>query len=191
MPLKGNEAKVNQNFTLEERRRAAVEMAQQSHEPVTTRVVELSRGGLGFIIYVPIYTGTNFDGWIAGVFKAQPLFDRYLPAPVAPGYAVTISDGAETFYERYPSPQPSNKDWIFSSSIDQRGASWNVRIWPTPALIAQMDSSLPETVLLAGPGASRRCWDSLFTWRKSRPRRRGKPQPSTANWRKQWLMCAP
>ena len=152
VPLAGNEAKLNRNFTQEERRSAAVNMAQETHEPVVTRIVQLSRGGLGFIVYVPIYTGITFDGWIAGVFKAQVLFDRYLPPAVASGYAITLSEGGQPFYERYPGPLPPNRDWTLNSTIDQRGASWNVRVWPTPALIRQMDSSLPEMILLGGVG---------------------------------------
>jgi len=150
VPLAGNEAKLNQNLTLEERRRSAVEMSLQQREPVITRIVQLTRGGLGFIVYVPIFTGENFDGWIACVFKAQTLFDRYLPPAVATGYAITISEGREPFYERYPGPVPSNKEWILNSTIEQRGATWNIRLWPTPALISRMDSSLPEMVLFAG-----------------------------------------
>jgi len=154
VPLAGNEAKLNRNFTLEERRSEAVNLARESHEPVVTRIVQLSRGGLGFIVYIPIFTGATFDGWIAGVFNAQTLFDRYLPDAVASGYAITVSEGGQLFYERYPGPQPSNADRVVNSAIEQRGATWNVRVWPTPALIAQMDSPLPELVLLAGLGLS-------------------------------------
>lgn len=150
VPLTGNEAKVNRNTITEERRLAAVELSLKSHEPVMTRVVELFRGGLGFVIYVPIYTGDKFEGWIAGVFKAQPLFDRYLPAPVAPGYAISISDGGETFYERYPGPKPSIDNWTVTSIVEQRGSNWTVSVWPTPELVAQMNSHLPTLVLLGG-----------------------------------------
>lgn len=150
VPLAGNEGKLNQNLTTEERRHAAVQASMQLHEAVMTRVVELFKGGLGFVVYVPIYNGDNFDGWIAGVFKAQQMFDRYLPAAVAPGYAINISEGSQAFYERYPGPKPSTRDWVVTSTIEQREANWILSVWPGAPLVAQMNSPLPKLVLVAG-----------------------------------------
>lgn len=150
VPLEGNEAKLNQNLTIEERRHAAVEAALKTREPEVTRIVQLFRGGLGFIVYVPIYSGDNFDGWIVGVFKAQSLFDRFLPGALAPGYTVSLADGASAFYERDPGPRPSNAKWVYTSNVELRGATWTVRVWPAPALAAKMNSSLPVMVLIGG-----------------------------------------
>lgn len=150
VPLEGNEAKLNQNLTIEERRHTAIEATLKSHEPQVTRIVQLFRGGLGFIVYVPIYAGDKFDGWIVGVFKAQTLFDRFLPAPVAPGYTISLADGSATFYERDPGPQPANPGWSFASNVELRGVTWKVQLWPAQAMAAKMNSALPGMVLIGG-----------------------------------------
>ena len=93
--------------------------ARELHGPVVTGVVELAQGAPGFIICIPIYTGTKYEGCIAGIFEAQTLFDRYLPATVAAGYAIAISEEGGIFYERYPSPEPANKDWVSNSTMEQ------------------------------------------------------------------------
>jgi len=149
-PPAGEDVADGRNLELEQKRRTAVKDARESREPVVTGMVKLSGGGLGFIICVPVYTGEKFDGCIAGLFQAQALFDRYLPATVAPGYTIAISGDGRTYYIRNPSPAPANKDWIFTSSIEQPGTTWEVAVWPGPALVKQMESSLPKTLLFVG-----------------------------------------
>ena len=150
MPVEGNEAKVGLDLTLEERRRRAVESALQQHAPVLTGTVTLVRGGLGYILYVPILTGTGPDGFIAAIFKAQSALDRYLPPTVATGESIRLSEDGVTFYERSPSPVPGRREWIVDSRIELPGTVWNVRVWPTPALIEQSDTPLPEIALVVG-----------------------------------------
>ncbi|HWB60457.1 MAG TPA: CHASE domain-containing protein [Chthoniobacteraceae bacterium] len=148
-PRAGNEAKIGQDMWKEERRRVAQETAMVTRQPTMTQAVELFRGGQGFIMYIPIFTKEHFDGWIAGVFKAQPMFDRYFPDTVVPGYSIHISDGGE-MYQRGSTTKPARPEWVYTSRLDLRGVTWTVGMWPSPALLGKMDSALPELVLLAG-----------------------------------------
>jgi sensor domain CHASE-containing protein len=150
VPLKGNETKLGVNLLLEQRRGRAAEMAQQEREPVVTQPVELFHGGTGFVIYAPIYIGTNFDGVLGGVFNAQKVFDTCLPDRIATGNSIAISESGVKIYQRNPSPLPAGQDWIVDSKIELNGTVWNVRVWPTPELIAQLDTSLPKIILLVG-----------------------------------------
>jgi PAS domain S-box-containing protein len=150
VPLKGNETKLNVNLLQEERRGRAAEMAEQQRQPVVTQPVELFHGGTGFVIYAPLYIGTNFDGMIGGVFTAQKVFDTCLPDRIATGNSIAISESGVKIYQRGPSPLPAKQDWIVNSKVELNGTVWNVRTWPTPELIAQMDTSLPKIVLLVG-----------------------------------------
>ncbi|NJL40049.1 MAG: hypothetical protein HC899_27300, partial [Leptolyngbyaceae cyanobacterium SM1_4_3] len=38
-----------------------------------TNTLELKQGGTGFLVFVPIYVGERFDGYIGGVFQIQSL----------------------------------------------------------------------------------------------------------------------
>ena len=151
-PLEGNEAKIGQDLFGEERRWKAALAARQTRDATLTHAVQLFRGGLGFIIYIPIYKGGQFDGWIAAVFKSQQIFDRFLPGSVVPGYAITISDGEQLYARDAEGAQPSREGWVYTSTMEMRGATWTVRVWPSAPLAARMNSALPDLVLLVGTG---------------------------------------
>ena len=184
VPLAGNEAKLHLDPTQEEHRRNAAERAERRRQPAITTSVELFHGSLGFEIYVPIYVGTKFDGWITSIFSAQSLCDRYLPPKVAAGESIHISEGGKTLYERSPSLLPAHSEWIVDSHIALPGTTWDVRVWPTPALLAQLDTPLPRIALALGFIASS-CSRSPRSSRKRLPAKRGKSPPSTATcWRR-------
>ncbi len=150
VPLEGNEATLGRDLIKEERRRHAVESAQRLRQPVITGTVTLYRGGLGYIVYVPIFVGTEFDGFVAAVFEAQSAFDRYLPPAVAAGDSIRLSEGGQTFYERSPGALPAHEEWIVDSRITLGGAVWGVRVSPTAASLAQLHSMLPLIALTIG-----------------------------------------
>ncbi len=150
VPLAGNESKLNLDLTTEPRRKAAVDLARQEHRPVMTRIVTLFHGGLGFIVYVPLVVHGQSDGFIAAVFNAQSCLDRYLPPAVASGEAVQVFERSQLFYERDAAAPPVRDEWVDREVINLDGATWNLRMWPTPALAARLDSRLPGVVLCAG-----------------------------------------
>jgi sensor domain CHASE-containing protein len=150
VPLKGNEAKINANLLREERRGRAAEMAQQQQQPVVTQPVELFHGGTGFVVYAPLFIGKTFDGVIGGVFNVQKIFDDLLPVQNVKGDSIAISESGVKIYERNPSPLPGKQDWIVDSKIELNGTVWKVRVWPTPELTAQLDTSLPKIILVVG-----------------------------------------
>jgi sensor domain CHASE-containing protein len=154
VPLAGNEAKLNLDLTTEARRRTAVETAEQEHAPVLTHIVTLFRGGQGFVLYVPIVVHGEPQGLLAAVFNARACLDRYLPPAVAAGEAIEVSENSDIFYSRDAETQPVQDDWLVWERVEMHGATWNVRVWPTPALAARLDSPLPDAVLCAGALAS-------------------------------------
>jgi sensor domain CHASE-containing protein len=149
VPVAGNEGKLNES-TLEERRQAALEQAEREHRPVVTRTVSLADGGLGFVVYAPIIVNGRSDGFLAAVSKAQTCLDRYLPPAVADGESITVSEGGKTFYTRDAGAPAIREDWTVQEKIDLHGATWNLRMWPTPDLAARLNSPLPAVVLCAG-----------------------------------------
>jgi sensor domain CHASE-containing protein len=149
VPQAGNEPKLS-DPTLEERRKAALEQAEREHLPVVTRIVRLFDGGLGFVIYVPIVVHGQPDGFLAAVFKAETCLQRYLPPAVAEGEAISVAEGGQVFYTRDAAAPPSQGEWTAQEKIELNGATWTLRMWPTPALASRLDSALPAVVLLAG-----------------------------------------
>lgn len=150
VPLAENEAKLGLNLVTEERRAAAVAKAERERRPSITRTVPLFHGGLGYVVYVPLTVAGKPDGVLGTVYEAEPLFSRYLPPAVATGQAIRVSEGGLTVFERDAGTPSPRAEWIVQEPLEVHGAVWQLRMWPTPALLTQIDDPLPEIVLIAG-----------------------------------------
>ena len=150
MPLAGNEAKLNRDLIQDPSRKAAVEKAEREGKPAITRTVTLFRGGVGFVVYEPVVVEGRPNGFIAATFSAPACFQHFLPPAFAAGNTITISEGGRVLYERDASAPPRSPDWIAESKIELPGATWVLRTWPTPDLVARLDSPLPKVVFCGG-----------------------------------------
>jgi sensor domain CHASE-containing protein len=138
------------NTALDDARLSAFTEAETELQPVITSIVDNPGGGPGFIIYAPITVKGQPYGCIAVIFKAQTCLERYLPPNVAGGEAITVSEEGRPFFARDADQPPARADWVVQEKVDLRGATWDLRVWPTPALAARLDSPLPLVVLWAG-----------------------------------------
>jgi sensor domain CHASE-containing protein len=149
VPAAASGTKVD-DLTLDQRHESALVEAARKGHPVATRTVNLSEGVPGFAMYAPIVVKGQPDGFLATVFKAQTCLQRYLPPAIADGEAISVAEGGQTFYKRDADAPPTRKDWVVREKIQLEGAAWTLRMWPTPALAARLDSPLPAVVLCAG-----------------------------------------
>jgi len=133
----------------EERRRSAIELAQGSRQITATRTLDLPQGGKGFQVFVPILSPAGPDGFIAGLFRTQELFEAILEN-LALRYAIGVFEGSEEIYGRHPAARRYEREWGQESMLGLNGVTWRVRIWPTPSLLAEELSPLPEFGLAAG-----------------------------------------
>jgi sensor domain CHASE-containing protein len=131
-------------------RTMAMDQADRENEPVVTRIVTLAGGQRGFVIYAPMTVNGKRDGYLAGVFKGETCLERYLPPAVAPGEAISVDEDYPDFFDRDTGSRPRHKEWEVVERIKLRGATWNLRMWPTPSLAARLDSPLPAVVPFAG-----------------------------------------
>lgn len=152
VPLAGNEAAQNLNVARDSRRRIALEASRDRHEVIATRSINLVQGGKGFLVYVPIFQGKDFQGFIVGVFRAQKLFDGILKAKenVAHDYSIVVFEGEDEIYSRNIVTGKQKKEWVESTKINLYGINWWIQVQPTPQLLDKARSSLPQVVLLSG-----------------------------------------
>ena len=148
-PLEGNEAAQGLNLGFEDQRRSVLELSRNSRQVTATGVLDLVQGGRGFQVYVPIMAGPHFDGFVAGIYRNQDLFDAIL-GHTAPRYSIAILEGEEEIYSRYDPSRTYEKKWGQETAVGLYGVTWRVRIWPTPTLVADELLPLPEVVLAVG-----------------------------------------
>lgn len=149
VPEKGNEAAINLNLGFESRRREALEKAKKRYSITVTRSIDLVQGGKGFLAYFPLFIEQEFDGFILGVFRIQPLLDSILKQKAFQGYEITVFDGNEAIYNPIYSHQNSEK-WSQETIIDLYGVQWQIKVVPTSELLASVRSPLPRIVLTGG-----------------------------------------
>ncbi|MFQ5898622.1 MAG: GAF domain-containing protein [Candidatus Methylomirabilia bacterium] len=150
VPLEGNEAALDRDLAFEERRRTALEAARERGEVTVTRAIDLVQGGKGFLVYVPLFPGGNFDGFMLGVFRVQELLDPLLYKKTARGYSIALFDGEEEIYSRYDASRQHEQEWGQETEIEFYGATWRMRIWPRSEWLAKAQSPLPPVVLGVG-----------------------------------------
>jgi len=129
---------------------SALQKARQEQQPVISHIVTLPDGFLGFAVYAPIILNGKSAGFIAGFFKARDCLDRYLPPAIAPGEAISVSDGPADFYNRGAKTDSIDPNWVVVEAIELHGATWKMEVSPGPDLANRLDSVLPDVVLLAG-----------------------------------------
>lgn len=172
VPAAGNEPPRGVNLGGEERSRTALEEARNKRRVTVARSLKLVRGDDGLVVYVPIFDGESFEGFIGGAFRAQTLFDSILGQNIAPGYAVAIFDGEGEIYRRADAGRRYEKEWGQDFEVDSHGAKFRVRVWPMPEVIGIEDSLGEEAALCGGVICSLLSVWAIYLWRKTRRRTR-------------------
>ncbi|WP_334899145.1 PAS domain S-box protein [Nostoc sp.] len=148
-PLKGNESALNLDLSQSAQRRTALLTARNIKQTTLTPILELTQGGKGFLVCVPLYVGERFDGYLVGVFQIQSLLDRILPEQVIQNYEIAIFDEDELIY-RHGSASLATLSWAQKETMNLHGINWQVQIIPSSAWLQQKRSLLPILVLIGG-----------------------------------------
>ncbi|WP_335139585.1 response regulator [Nostoc sp.] len=148
-PLKGNESALNLDLNQSDQPRTALLTARNIKQTTLTPILELTQGGKGFLVCVPLYVGERFDGYLVGVFQIQSLLDRILPEQVIQNYEIAIFDEDELIY-RHGSASLATLSWAQKETMNLHGINWQVQIIPSSAWLQQKRSLLPILVLIGG-----------------------------------------
>lgn len=154
VPSRGNEPLVDFNAGGSERRREAMEAARAMREPRMSHAVRLRHnGGLGFVIYVPVFNGSTFDGFMGASVRMEQLFEAGLKN-VAVAACFTIYDGEQEVYRR-PCPETDEAHRIEAeTALDSITVAYGVplrlHIWPRPETYRNSHTYLPQFLLGGG-----------------------------------------
>lgn len=154
VPLVGNEAAQDLNLAAEEKRRIALETAKDYGAPTMTLPVDLVQGGKGFLVYIPIHSNGQFNGFILAVFRIDPWLNYVLaaqePQDVEDKLRTSLSmDEIPVFKQTgWDASQSSNME--ASTTINILDHRFTVRSQPTAVLTIGSNSYLPQLVIIAG-----------------------------------------
>ncbi len=146
-PLAGNEAALNFNVAFNEQRLRALTDSRDAGQPNVTPVLELQQGGAGTVVYHPIGQGAEFQGFIIGVFRIEPLITSLLQEREQENFTISVFEGEKRIFgpERNHSKAPQGIAKWTPVKLD-----WKLVLTPKPAWASLYLNKTPLIILIAG-----------------------------------------
>ncbi|RBP32481.1 diguanylate cyclase (GGDEF)-like protein [Marinobacter pelagius] len=141
-PVSGNHNVVGYNVAFSDRRRQALETARTTGQYDISGIIDLKQGGKGMVIYVPVGTGANNNGFIAGVFQIETLVQQLLTSRVLQSFQVDIRDNGELSYQ-LNSLADTSEHFAQTEAVDLPTLDWTLTIRPTATWVASQRSDWP------------------------------------------------
>ncbi|WP_155724070.1 ATP-binding protein [Bdellovibrio bacteriovorus] len=126
-------------------------IAESEHRAYLSKFMELKTGGKGFVMFAPIYNKDKYLGTIRGAFLAKPVFEKIIDLS---GYHLTIYEDGHEVYSSGTADAVFARDWKTKSRYHYMGAEWEILLIPSPEIIRENTSSLPNLVLFFGVSIS-------------------------------------
>lgn len=149
-PLRGNESAQNLLVTFEETRKKALMNAKNKHQVQISHVIKLVQGSEGFLIYAPIFIKEEFQGFIVGVFRLEPLLNSLLLQPDLQDYYFSVFDKRTNIYLSPEVNYEYYDEWAHTAYINLHNINWELKLWPKYSIIHTLESNLPTIILLVG-----------------------------------------
>ena len=170
-PTDGNEWAIDFNQLSVAARADAIGEARDSMGPAVSATTNINGGSQkGFVLYAPVVRGGAIEGYVAAEFSYPLFFARIAAAPGAAyqAYHVTLSLGADTFYDAGPAVTPTNSGYANNKAYTIYNRRVQMVLTPSDELAAGDRGSLPEFVLVAGIGLAALLGLSVHLARKAR-----------------------
>ena len=149
VPLKGNEAFLNQALSPTDQKRLKLIASQQYRPTSFNPLLERSPNRQFFSADVPLLANNRFDGFIRGKFDAASFLDRLWKVSGNKLFGIKLTDDRGIIYQNLD-PAWQTQQWQQSSVIiNPPGIRWQLTVLPTPELLDQTHSSL-HFLLLGG-----------------------------------------
>ena len=141
-PVSGNQDVIGFNVAFSEQRRQDLESARATGKPDISGVINLKQGGQGFVIYAPVGTGTDNNGFIAGVFRMEVLAQQMLSSRILDSFQIgLISDDTRT-YQLTPSHGVS-ETFAHTEPVNLPTLNWSFTLRPTIEWVENQRSDWP------------------------------------------------
>ncbi len=148
-PLEPYKSGVGFDLNSEPIRREAMRRARITIEPAISAPVELFRGGIGLLVFAPIWRDGIVRGFLVGAWDVKVLFESLYEDGRLNAYGAALFNGNRLMYRHGVDPATLPSQWLSELEIDVHGAKWKLAIWPSPEHLATERSFLPEIIAVA------------------------------------------
>lgn len=152
-PVADNQDVIGYNVAFNDERRQALALAQSTGNWDLSGIIDLRQGGKGMVIYAPIGSGADNNGFIAGVFRMEILARQLLTDRVLESFRVEIREAGELSYQ-LNSDLPVSDTFSHSLPVDLPTLNWTLTLKPARTWVENQYSNWPTltftTFLLMG-----------------------------------------
>ncbi|MDE3739204.1 diguanylate cyclase [Pseudomonas resinovorans] len=151
LPEQGNEAAIGFRLTRNHPNFNLAMQAKASGEAQMSNSFALVQGGRGFVLYTPLYirdeqSDRSFDGFLQGVFRVETLMDELLADLDNQDFSVLLLEsGRSIYHQEQPESLPSLSQRVPLHLLNN--SNFSLQLSPTPKLVEQLRSPLPQVVL--------------------------------------------
>lgn len=154
VPLTGNEQAQGLYLASEESRKRALEQARSSKNPTMTPPVNLVQGGLGLLIYFPVFTDNVFDGFILVVFRIEEWLDKVFSFRETQQqremFKVALTFDDTLIYQQKGWIDAPTDDFDAVQLMEILGHNFSIRCRPTAMFFEQHRSWSNEIMTISG-----------------------------------------
>ena len=150
VPLAENEAVLAADPDSGDRQQKAFEIALKRDEAWFSRPVELPGGEPGLLLIIPLTTRGQFGGYMVATLSLESFLESTLPPGLAEGYAVSLTEDGQPFYQRSSFRGKTNDGFPVSIPVTLNGADWIIKVEPEPTTLATLKSPYPAALLVLG-----------------------------------------
>jgi PAS domain S-box-containing protein len=148
-PIGGNRGVETADFGGDARQRQALLEARDRHTALISNPTTLPQGGPGFTAYYPLWAGKQFDGFLVGMIRFEPMLDQIMAERAQANYVLRVFNGDSLLY----GPARENTTFLAvrsTSTLLFHGQNWRIVLEPTEAELARQANNLPHLVLALG-----------------------------------------
>ncbi len=127
-------------------RRALFEQATSENRFVASSPMDLGLGGRGALLLTPYDTPDGTAVLLVAV-DYQGLFENML-AGALPGFNIEVYLQQQSIFLRSDGSAPASGTPVAARSVAAVGPSWDIRVWPTAAIVRSAYGPLPLAVLI-------------------------------------------
>ncbi len=147
--------------------RRMLEKSWSDQTMVISPTIPLKQGGMGLLIYFPLYKDKRPDGFLVGVVRLTDLVRTVLEETAFEGLHFSIWEEEREIFSSGDG-EVAEAGPLHSATFAFHGHTWRVVITPSRSFLAESSSNLPNIILLLGTLLTAAGVAALRSWQKTR-----------------------
>ena len=147
-PVTNNQEVIGYNVAFNDTRREALERAAATGQYDLSSIIDLRQGGKGMVIYHPVGTGEENNGFIAGVFRMETLAEQLLTSRMLEQFQVVITYGEDSVYQLNASADVT-PGFGHTLAVDLPNLDWQLTLRPSQSWVTAQRSSWPNVTFIS------------------------------------------